>query len=107
MGLELDLDLGLVADRKAHRMPRMRWGCTMASPTRLHIGRPCHLSCTPRALDGPWAGGSVLGPPSLVPCPALSQHQPHNRGTLTAHPTPIPRQNQRGLWSGRTHPPDR
>ena len=38
-------------------------GCSMASPTTLHIGRPCDWTCTPRALNGPfplrapWEGG--------------------------------------------------
>ena len=51
-----DLDLDLVADLKAHRTP---WGSTMASSTTLHIGRPCHVRCTPQALDGPpWHANS-------------------------------------------------
>ena len=37
----------------------------MASPTTLHIGWPCHVRCTPQALDGPfpapWGGGGLGG----------------------------------------------
>ena len=51
MGIvDLTLDLDLVADLKAHRTPG---GCTMASPMTLHISRPCHMRCTPQALDRP------------------------------------------------------
>ena len=47
-------------------MPILRLkGClgrsTMASPTTLHIGRPCHVRCTTRALDGPFPAPSALG----------------------------------------------
>ena len=33
----------------------------MASPITLHIGRPCHVRCTRRALDGPFPAPSALG----------------------------------------------
>ena len=46
----LDLDLEAV---KAHKPPG---GCTMASLATLHLGQPCHMRCTPKALDSPWAG---------------------------------------------------
>ena len=44
-----------MADLKAHRTSG---GCTMVAPTTPHIGRPCHMKCTPRTHDGPLAGDS-------------------------------------------------
>ena len=52
-----DLDLDVEADLKAHRQP---WGCSMASPTTLHIGWSCHVIHTPwhcasrRLGEGGW-----------------------------------------------------
>ena len=43
-------DLDLLADVKAQKTPQ--GGSTMASPTALHTGRPCHVRCTPQALPG-------------------------------------------------------
>ena len=33
----------------------------MASPMTLHIGRPCHVRCTPQALDRPFPAPFALG----------------------------------------------
>ena len=33
----------------------------MASPAALQIGGPCHVRCTPQALDGPFPAAMALG----------------------------------------------
>ena len=86
-----DLGLDWEADLMAHRRPG--W-CTMASPTTLHIGRPCHIRCTRRALNG-WCaghGGLFLGlllpsSPALLQVsasPAAGAHRP-----IGCLPTPL------------------
>ena len=61
----------------------VRWGgSTMVFLTTLHIGRPCHVRCTPWALDRPFP----------VPCSALAMLC-SARGVLPAPPrgpTPAP-----------------
>ena len=91
------LDVDLEADHEAHGTPG---GCTMASLMTLHIGRPRHMKCTPRAHDGPWAGEGTPDPhhrlchaqPHALPhgvCPGHAQdgprtHSGHTEGPLRA-----------------------
>ena len=108
-GGDLDLDLG--ADLKPHRTPR---GSTMASPTTLQIGRPCHMRCTPQALDGPfpaplalgWCQGHALlgiwSTPSSNPkfhcCPLWGRRATRTLSLLLPQPPALPWVQGGGVW---------
>ena len=55
-GLCRALDLDLVADLKAHGLTG--GGCSKVSPATLHIGRPCHMRCTPQDLHRTFPSGA-------------------------------------------------
>ena len=96
------------------RLTGRRGWSTMASPTTLHIGRPCHVITTTvviRALDRPEPTGATHAPPP--PCPPghgplpLALPHPLGRGVSRprAHPLEPPRPLPPPTPTNNTHQP--